>query len=233
MTEKIDWAKVDPLLIATSCSQRHIQSVIEDAKRDIAALTTTAEAHAEAHKICLAQRDELAVALRSLVYEAEDVAFLRNIGTMDKRIGEAIAVLAKIESTSNRRTTTGEHMNNARTPGPGDFGMAELAHRDRDDEAEAHRQSQERDYIIQCLGVRLARDIYHRDGRDHVQEAIAQDDSVAAELALLIRDGIEPDGETCIDNRTDFERIGRIVFHAVIREVRGSGEFRNRWRIGG
>lgn len=125
------------------------------------------------------------------------------------------------------------NMNNARTPGPGDFGLSDLAQRDRDDEAEARRQSLDRDYIVQCLSVRLARDIYHRDGRDHVQEAIAQDDSVAAELALLIRDGIEPDGRYDIAERAEFERIGKIVFNAVIREVRGSGDFRNRSRIGG
>jgi len=33
------WAKIDPKAIAQECSQRHVQSVLEDAQRDIALLS--------------------------------------------------------------------------------------------------------------------------------------------------------------------------------------------------
>lgn len=33
-----NWSKCDPALIANTCSQRHVQSVIEDAQRDLVTL---------------------------------------------------------------------------------------------------------------------------------------------------------------------------------------------------
>jgi hypothetical protein len=39
-----NWEAVNPEMIAQNCSARHIQSVIEDAKRDIAALSEEVKA---------------------------------------------------------------------------------------------------------------------------------------------------------------------------------------------
>lgn len=40
-TKSPDWRAVDPQAIAAHCSQRHIQSVLEDAQRDILAAEAT------------------------------------------------------------------------------------------------------------------------------------------------------------------------------------------------